>query len=88
MRGQSSCSCTHRVPRSRNEGGGFAGRRRRWEDRAVTDTVNAAATDIEFLSAYDQGFARVAAVTLPVVPVDPAANAAAIIDQALSLIHI
>ena len=52
---------------------------------AVTDTVNAAATDIEFLSAYDQGFARVAAVTLPVVPVDPAANAAAIIEQARAL---
>jgi len=51
----------------------------------VTDTVNAAATDIEFLSAYDQGFARVAAVTLPVVPVDPAANAAAIIEQARAL---
>ena len=51
----------------------------------MTDTVNAAATDIEFLSAYDQGFARVAAVTLPVVPVDPAANAAAIIDQARAL---
>jgi len=63
----------------------------------VTDTVNdtastsatapatGSATDIEFLSAYDQGFARVAAVTLPVVPVDPAANAAAIIEQARSL---
>lgn len=51
----------------------------------MTDTVNAAATDIEFLSAYDQGFARVAAVTLPVVPVDPAANAAAIIEQARAL---
>jgi len=51
----------------------------------VTDTVNAAATDIEFLSAYDQGFARVAAVTLPVVPVDPAANASAIIEQARTL---
>ena len=56
----------------------------------MTDTVNDAAStsvtdsaaDIEFLSAYDQGFARVAAVTLPVVPVNPAANAAAIIDQA------
>jgi len=56
----------------------------------VTDTVNDAAStsvtdsaaDIEFLSAYDQGFARVAAVTLPVVPVNPAANAAAIIEQA------
>ncbi|WP_390884201.1 NAD(+) synthase [Actinomyces viscosus] len=43
------------------------------------------ATDIEFLSAYDQGFARVAAVTLPVVPVNPAANAAAIIEQARAL---
>ena len=52
---------------------------------AATDTVNAAATDIEFLSAYDQGFARVAAVTLPVVPVDPAANGAAIIEQARTL---
>lgn len=41
--------------------------------------------EIEFLSAYDQGFARVAAVTLPVVPVNPAANAAAIIEQARSL---
>ena len=40
---------------------------------AATDAVTAPATDIEFLSAYDQGFARVAAVTLPVV---------------LSLIHI
>ena len=51
----------------------------------MTDTVTAPATDIEFLSAYDQGFARVAAVTLPVVPVDPAANAAAIIEQARPL---
>ena len=59
----------------------------------MTDTVNDAAStsvtdsaaDIEFLSAYDQGFARVAAVTLPVVPVDPAANAAAIIEQARTL---
>ena len=56
----------------------------------MTDTVNDAAStsvtdsaaDIEFLSAYDQGFARVAAVTLPVVPVNPAANAAAIVEQA------
>ena len=52
---------------------------------AATDAVTAPATDIEFLSAYDQGFARVAAVTLPVVPVDPAANAAAIIAQARAL---
>ncbi len=37
---------------------------------------------IEFRSAYDQGFARVAAVTLPVVLADPAANAAATIEQA------
>ena len=51
----------------------------------MTDTVTAPATDIEFLSAYDQGFARVAAITLPVVPVDPAANAAAIIEQARAL---
>ena len=52
---------------------------------AATNAVTAPATDIEFLSAYDQGFARVAAVTLPVVPVAPAANAAAIIEQARSL---
>ena len=51
----------------------------------ATDAVTDAMTDIEFHSAYDQGFARVAAVTLPVVPVDPAANAAAIIEQARSL---
>ena len=53
--------------------------------KAVNDTVTDAVTDIEFHSAYDQGFARVAAVTLPVVPVDPAANAAAIIEQTRSL---
>ncbi|TFH53340.1 NAD(+) synthase [Actinomyces viscosus] len=47
--------------------------------------VSRPAADIEFLSAYDQGFARVAAVTLPVVPVNPAANAAAIIEQARAL---
>ncbi|MDO4244016.1 MAG: NAD(+) synthase [Actinomyces sp.] len=40
---------------------------------------------IAFHSAYDQGFARVAAVTLPVVPGDPAANAAAVIAQARAL---
>ena len=39
-------------------------------------TQASAAPDIEFRSAYDQGFARVAAVTLPVVPGNPAANAA------------
>ena len=51
----------------------------------VTDAVTDPAPAIEFLSTYDQGFARVAAVTLPVVPVDPAANAAAIIEQARAL---
>ena len=40
---------------------------------------------IEFRSAYDQGFARVAAVTLPVALANPAANAAAIIEQARAL---
>ena len=40
-----------------------------------------AAPTIAFRSAYDQGFARVAAVTLPVVLADPAANAQAIIEQ-------
>ena len=49
---------------------------------AVSTSVTDSAADIEFLSAYDQGFARVAAVTLPVVPVNPAANAAAIVEQA------
>ena len=52
---------------------------------AVTDAMTDAMTDIEFHSAYDQGFARVAAVTLPVVPADPAANVAAIIEQARPL---
>lgn len=37
---------------------------------------------MDFYSAYDQGFARVAAVTLPVHLADPAANAAAVIEQA------
>ena len=40
---------------------------------------------IEFRSAYDQGFARVAAVTLPVALANPAANATAIIEQARAL---
>ncbi|SPT53658.1 Glutamine-dependent NAD(+) synthetase [Actinomyces bovis] len=48
------------------------------QDRASRPTI-------AFHSAYDQGFARVAAVTLPVVLADPAANAAAIIEQARSL---
>ena len=52
---------------------------------AVTDAVTAPATDIEFLSAYDQGFARVAAVTLPVHPARPFENARAIIDAAREL---
>ncbi|CED90547.1 MAG: NAD(+) synthase [Actinomyces ruminicola] len=42
-------------------------------------------TDIAFHSAYDQGFARVAAVTLPVSMGDPAANAAAVVEQARAL---
>jgi NAD+ synthase (glutamine-hydrolysing) len=37
---------------------------------------------VDFYSAYAQGFARVAAVTLPVRLADPAANAAAVIEQA------
>ena len=40
---------------------------------------------IEFRSAYDQGFARMAAVTLPVVLANPAANAAAVIERARAL---
>ncbi|MBO3725498.1 NAD(+) synthase [Actinomyces bowdenii] len=40
---------------------------------------------ISFHSAYDQGFARVAAATLPVALADPAANARAIIAQAREL---
>ncbi|WP_103061783.1 NAD(+) synthase [Actinomyces qiguomingii] len=46
------------------------------------DTCAQARPDFNFRSAYDQGFARVAAVTLPVVLGNPAANAAAIIEQA------
>jgi NAD+ synthase (glutamine-hydrolysing) len=37
---------------------------------------------VDFYSAYAQGFARVAACTLPVHLADPAANAAAVIEQA------
>lgn len=37
---------------------------------------------MDFYSAYAQGFARVAAVTLPVALADPATNAAAVIAQA------
>ncbi|MFW6775385.1 NAD(+) synthase [Nocardioides sp. CPCC 205120] len=37
---------------------------------------------VEWSSVYAQGFARVAAVTLPVVVGDPAANAAAVLEQA------
>ncbi len=35
-----------------------------------------------FTSAYAQGFARVAACTVPVTPADPAANARAVVAQA------
>ncbi|NYE38539.1 NAD+ synthase (glutamine-hydrolyzing) [Nocardioides cavernae] len=37
---------------------------------------------MDFYSAYAQGFARIAAVTLPVHLADPAANAVAVIEQA------
>ncbi len=37
---------------------------------------------VDFYSAYDQGFARVAACTIPVAIADPARNAATILDQA------
>ncbi|MDT0186971.1 NAD(+) synthase [Microbacterium sp. ARD31] len=37
---------------------------------------------MDFYSAYAQGFARIAAVTLPVHLADPAANAATVIEQA------
>ena len=40
---------------------------------------------MDFYSAYAQGFARIAAVTLPVRLADPAANAAAVIEQARAL---
>ncbi|NDR54098.1 NAD(+) synthase [Actinomyces sp. 565] len=56
-----------------------------------TDTTGPAAPraqahpDLVFHSAYDQGFARVAAVTLPVVLGDPRANADAVIAQARAL---
>lgn len=37
---------------------------------------------MDFYSAYDQGFARVAACTIPVAVADPAANARAVLEQA------
>jgi NAD+ synthase (glutamine-hydrolysing) len=37
---------------------------------------------VDFYSAYAQGFARVAACTVPVHLADPAANAAEVIEQA------
>ncbi|HEV6955394.1 MAG TPA: nitrilase-related carbon-nitrogen hydrolase, partial [Promicromonospora sp.] len=37
---------------------------------------------MDFYNAYAQGFARVAACTLPVAVADPAANAAAVLEQA------
>ena len=37
---------------------------------------------MDFYSAYAQGFARVAACTLPIALADPAANAAAVLEQA------
>ncbi|MBZ5740298.1 NAD(+) synthase [Nocardioides mangrovi] len=37
---------------------------------------------MDFYSVYDQGFARVAACTLPVAIADPAANARAVLEQA------
>ena len=40
---------------------------------------------MDFYSAYAQGFARIAACTLPVHLADPAANAAAVIEQARAL---
>jgi NAD+ synthase (glutamine-hydrolysing) len=37
---------------------------------------------VDFFSAYDQGFARVAACTVPVAIADPARNAATVLEQA------
>jgi NAD+ synthase (glutamine-hydrolysing) len=37
---------------------------------------------VDFYSAYDQGFARIAAVTVPVHLADPVANAAVVLEQA------
>ncbi|MGH3345628.1 MAG: nitrilase-related carbon-nitrogen hydrolase, partial [Nocardioides sp.] len=37
---------------------------------------------MDFFSAYDQGFARVAACTVPVAIADPASNAATVLEQA------
>ena len=37
---------------------------------------------MDFFSAYDQGFARVAACTVPVALADPARNAATVLEQA------
>lgn len=55
------------------------------QDPAAPQRPAADRPSIAFRSAYDQGFARVAAVTLPVVPGSPGDNAAAIIDQARAL---
>jgi NAD+ synthase (glutamine-hydrolysing) len=38
--------------------------------------------DVDFNSAYDHGFARVAACTVPISIADPATNAATVLDQA------
>ena len=37
---------------------------------------------VDFYSAYAQGFARVAAITVPVAIADPAANAERVIEEA------
>ncbi|SDM29554.1 NAD(+) synthase [Actinomyces ruminicola] len=54
-------------------------------DTADSATPAGARPTFTFRSAYDQGFARVAAVTLPVHLGDPAANAAAVVAQARAL---
>ncbi|SDN88079.1 NAD+ synthase (glutamine-hydrolysing) [Actinomyces ruminicola] len=54
-------------------------------DTTDSATPAGARPTFTFRSAYDQGFARVAAVTLPVHLGDPAANAAAVVAQARAL---
>ena len=44
--------------------------------------TGSASPDVDFRNLYRHGFARVAAVTLPVTLADPAANAAAVIARA------
>ena len=51
--------------------------------RGAPDTL----TCVEFYNAYDQGFARIAACTLPVALADPATNAERTVAQLRAMSH-